>query len=193
MAKHAKELSSRFFAARGRAVDLETYLREVIKRRTSSNGIFGLKAHPNQYFPLLEKQLIQPVFSPTKHIFIHRRDTVSQAISLAIAARTNSWTSLEESITDPAYDRADIDRCLGQVLQQNLMWTRYFELNCIEPFVIDYENLVQQPNAEIGACLRSLGVASASDLGITDARIGRQANSTNREWKERYLGQLKIH
>jgi LPS sulfotransferase NodH len=71
------------------------FLKLIEKRRTSPNGIFGMKVHYHQLKQVLVTEERSAAFLRgfDKLIWIRRRDRVGQAISKVIAEKTQVWSS----------------------------------------------------------------------------------------------------
>ena len=106
------------------------YVAKLLERRTSRNGVFGMKAHFHHFeafwkdYPALLETL-----APMTYIYINRRDKIAQAVSMAKALQTNRWHSrMEEGPKPPmSYDRETIAHCLADIDLQEVTWRRWFD------------------------------------------------------------------
>ncbi|MEX2201285.1 MAG: Stf0 family sulfotransferase [Dongiaceae bacterium] len=84
-------LSRRFGAVRG--MSLPRLMEELHRRRTTSNGVFGLHLHLEQLRKPLqtEQRIVEWLGTFDRIIFLYRRDKLAQAVSLDRALQTSRW------------------------------------------------------------------------------------------------------
>lgn len=98
------------FAERHGLTDRTTLLRQYIsfllRRRTTPNGVFMLKALIAQIVPFHRRgpAAVQFLRKFERVVLIHRRDKLAQAVSFYRAVRTDAWTSLDV-VALPAADK----------------------------------------------------------------------------------------
>ena len=179
----------RVLMSRFKASSPADYIAKLLARRTSRNGVFGMKAHfhhfeafQKEYPPLLE------VLAPTSYIYISRQDRIAQAVSMAKALQTDAWTSRMEEGPKPVlfYDREMIAHCLVDIEQQDATWRRWFETHKITPFQVTYDELTADAARVVRSFVEYLGVQNdeRDEVDIPPAR--KQADETNQEWIERF-------
>ncbi len=142
-------------------------------------GIFGCKASVEQLLFLYNEGLLNQFPSPPKFIHITRSDTLSQAVSLYIASKTNKWTSEQkghESHID--YDAKTLLNIVKSICQQNAMFQAVFQLFGVTPMAINYEDFMNRPRkslSEIGEFI------SIKDLEYKEEKIRykKQADDKN--------------
>jgi trehalose 2-sulfotransferase len=169
------------------------YITKLIERRSSKNGVFGLKTHSHHFEVFLKQypQLLEAL-APVTFIHINRRNTLAQAVSMAKALQTDFWTSRIESERPPLqYDRELIAKCLEEVEQQELKWPRWFEAHGIEPFHVVYEDLIADTPKVIRSIVELLGVADDEPDDVLVPPTKRQGDGTNRDWIERFESEAK--
>ncbi len=75
-------------------VSFSKYVEDIIRRTTSSTGVFGVNFHVDQYQSLLQRNIdIFNVVKFDKIYFLEREDKVAQAYSLAKAKVSDVWSS----------------------------------------------------------------------------------------------------
>ena len=160
------------------------YVDRLLACRTSSNGVFGLKAHFRHFetglkhFPGLLERFGTPTF-----IYINRRDKLAQAVSMAKAFQTKSWTSLIDPHRDALrYDRSHIARCIEEIEAQRLGWLRWFENNNVTPFVVNYEELVVDSDEVIRTIMELLDVLDDPPDDVRLPKVEKQGDEVNEEW-----------
>ncbi|MFZ9201008.1 MAG: Stf0 family sulfotransferase [Opitutales bacterium] len=159
---------------RGQPVKLAQYLADIESRRTTANGVFGLKLHWAQvrYLAASGKQPVTDVArlavgAHDRFILINRRDKLSQAISLHIANHTKVYHSdqlaLRETKTEPAFDAASISAHIARLFAEEADWRAYLRARgapCIEVF---YEDLVADHG---GTCRRVLDFLGLDQVDV---------------------------
>lgn len=146
------------------------YLDEVSLRRTSPNGIFGVKIHYHQFARLfVTRNAVNPfgrrflsLFSDA--ILLNRRDKVGQALSYVIALETEQWHSFDPADAHSSKIALDGDGAIkvaekiAFLLRETQAWRRLIgetKLNVTEVF---YEDLVREYRSEMGRVLAFLGL-----------------------------------
>lgn len=132
---------------------LHDYLDDIKSKRTSINGIFGMKVHWRHLEKLREKKvpiqdihLIMNEFD--KYIFISRKDKISQAISYYIASSTGIFHSDQEEwlsefeIHQPAFKAEYILRHLADIVREEDGWHKFFEETQKPTLRVWFEDLI---------------------------------------------------
>jgi trehalose 2-sulfotransferase len=173
---------------RFKAVTPDEYLDRLLACRTSSNGVFGLKVHFQHFeaglarFPTLLARLGQPTF-----IYINRRDKLAQAISMAKAFQTKAWTSLANPDRSALhYDKDHIARCLKEIETQRRDWLRWFDANNVTPYVVNYEDLIEDSDDVVRDIVELLGVAADLPDDVRLPKIEKQGDTVNEEWAAQF-------
>lgn len=189
---HGQQLIGRLKTTPGLNVTMEEYLGYLVSHRTTASGVFGIKAHINQCLPFFRNGLISKFLGQVKYIGIRRRDLLDQAISLVIASQSNKWTSHEQATAVPIYSSEAIEKSLTVGALQNCLWDQFFAANDIEPCLVFYEDLLEKPQQEVQKVIDYVGVAANPTISLAQAGLSKEANSTNREWKDRFRSELRI-
>lgn len=163
------------------------YMEAILSKRTSSNGIFGLKAHYSQIAPLTESNAFKS-FLKRVNCFVHvtRRDLIAQAVSYAIAHQSREWSSLHNVEANPSYDANLISNALNDILSQTLQWQRFFAVNGISPVEIVYEDLIENPNLNCQQICTQMNVLTDHDFSIKKSPLNKQSTDLNTEWIKRF-------
>jgi len=165
------------------------YIGELLARRTSRNGVFGMKAHFNHFDAFVKDYpALLEVLAPVSYIFISRADKVAQAVSMAKALQTGWWTSRMEKGPPPPlrYDREMIAKCLDEVEGQDSNWHRWFEAHKVAPFPVVYDELTADTERVVGRIVRLLGVENDVPEAVDVPPAKKQGDETNEEWIERF-------
>ncbi|MGR3679501.1 MAG: Stf0 family sulfotransferase [Paracoccaceae bacterium] len=179
---------------------------EAVKTHGQENtGVFGLRMQRGsfRYFiaqlALLAPQatthrdLIETIFGATCFIHLTRKDKLDQAISRVIAQQTGLWHRAKDGSElerlapprPPHYDGDGIARHLALLTQLDQEWQDWFTQQNIDPLRITYEELAQNPSAQLVRILTALGLNPET---ATDAkpRVQKLANATNTQWAIRF-------
>jgi LPS sulfotransferase NodH len=171
-------------------------MRLMESRRTSPNGIFGMKLHYEQMLRAFQsdipnRNMIEFLRSHQHLLWIRRRDRLRQAISLAVATHTNSWSSEEpQTANQGSISCFDCVRSLQAISFQDLGWEHLIGTARLQVNVIWYEDLISEYEETCRLALRYLNLQNViSD--IPPPPIERQSGPLNdRLYAElvKYLG-----
>lgn len=170
----------------------QKYLTAIAEQYTTSNGVFGIKMHWNQYKRHMLDLHIDANFwhVPVKWVRITREDELRQAISFVRAAQTDSWNSNMATKADPVYDPAAIASALARISEENADWDVYFTQHNISPLHITYEQLTRDMETTIKRVMTYIG--SPIEI-VPEPQTKKQGDSINREWAERFLAEYPEH
>jgi LPS sulfotransferase NodH len=177
------------FKNRFKASSPADYIAELIARRTAKSGVFGLKAHFENFEGFLkEYPALLDVLSPVTYIYINRRDRVAQAVSMARALQTNQWSSQAHDGKKPElrYNRELIANAMKEVELQDAGWLNWFKAKNITPFRLTYEDLLADPAGTVQRVVEHLGVQDAERDEVKVPPVEKQGDDTNQEWIERF-------
>lgn len=174
---------------RGRAITAEArraLLEEIRLGRTTSDGLFGLKAHWHHWEAVLSDGEARTLLEPQAVIHVQRRDLLSQAVSLVFSRRTGSWISFDGSrAADPGpYDADAVGAALGLIVDEQRAWEAWFDSAGIAPLRLCFDHIVAEP--------QHMGLAAASFVderrgvipaqGMPVALPQPQDDAIKREW-----------
>ncbi|MEO8363200.1 MAG: Stf0 family sulfotransferase [Ilumatobacteraceae bacterium] len=162
------------------------YLETVARVNTTSNGVFGLKMHWNQYERhMLDLGLTVDFWDvPIKWVRISRQDEIRQAISFVRAAQSSSWNSNMEVKREPVYDGPAIVEALRRISAENESWQMYFEQHNIRPLHISYEQLTSEMDSTVRLVMEYIGVKLDE---VPAPQTKRQSDSSTSEWATRFV------
>lgn len=169
----------------------DDYRRELLERKTSPNGVFGVKAHWGQYVPAFGEVDPRDLFPDLRVVFMTRRDRLRQAVSWVRALQTLQWSSRDREREDrPAtFDAEDITRKLGRVEREEEMWSALFDRYAIDAHKVVYEDLVGETQRVLGGLLDFIGVEPDPDRRLEAPTPRRQGDELSEQWVERYLAE----
>lgn len=174
------------FAETWRTNDLDTYLSALLTKKTSPNGVFGLKTHYDQMAATLGDRDLFDLFDGLRCISIRRADHVEQAISYAIAIQSNQWASTHDATGAVRFDRAQITELKAQIERDEQRWDAWFDEHGVEPLHIEYADLVADQIGTTVTVLRHLGIDPGDSLDGLTPTLTRQADGRSRRWALRY-------
>lgn len=191
-------------------LDYRTYLEIARAASTTGNGVSGIKLH---YYQILESAdkigsivtsnghgmaattWLPSIFPGASYIWLTRRDKARQAISMAVAASTREWWSIEGLTANPAPEKArtpEFDPYLIaatelELRERDSQWQSYYRSQHITPFVIHYEDLVADYQGTVQNVLKWLKIPGVDRITVPPPRLRRQSNAQSEEWLERYI------
>ncbi len=184
------------FASHSPARQAELW-RCALRRRTSPNGVFGLKAFPLQFGDLnaanpgLVDEVMRTLFPRGRRprvVHLRRRDRTAHAISYARALLSGIWRKEQEPEVrpEPEYSEEAMRLALRLIDEQETIWQSMFNDLRIEPLVLWYEDVLAAPAAAPEAVARYLGVVLDPAASVAVPPIERQSQAGARAWAERH-------
>ena len=170
-------------------------LRAIRARRTTGNGVFGIKAHFDHCEVIGGPPMLFRALPQLCVVHMRRADVMRQAVSYAVARQTGVWIKGQEPTSDTAnYDPSLIAGCLDDIALQNAGWATAFADAGIRPLNIYYEDAAQDLRSAVTAIARFAGVISHDENIGVEAVTERQARSARTEdWIERYAQDRRRH
>jgi len=171
----------------------------AVSRRTSPNGVFGLKGFPEQFealqssnFRLLAEVMrdVLPSRSESRVVYLRRRDRAAHAISYARAILSGIWRSEQEHVAakEPAYSPLAVERAGRLIEQQETAWEAMFADLQLTPLTLWYEDVVAAPEQTVETVARFLGVTLDPAAEVDIPAIKRQAQEGARAWAAQHRG-----
>jgi trehalose 2-sulfotransferase len=182
--------------------ELGMYLKEMIGKRTSPNGYFGMKLHFEQFEYLFGHNPTAASFGMRflaefdKFIMIFRRDKILQAISELLARETQVWsrTSISDSDLLRRPPNPNDVVAISDFLRKFVVWDQSWrkviqrlETSCLE---IAYEDLCDDPQAEFNKIFEHLDLRELRGRKIAFPTVKLTDAATTKEMKEAYLEQI---
>lgn len=165
----------------------EGYLRELCSQAAPGN--LGVKASGAQV-EMLHKWRFLDMFESVKAVHIQREDIVSQAVSLWIARHTKQWTSRRSKLVEEEqvrYDFEALSLILENIGRQNNRLAAALSALEVPTWAISYERLLADPQGEIRAVARFLGV-DATEWQLPANKTHRRQDS---RIKAEYVARLR--
>jgi LPS sulfotransferase NodH len=179
-------------------------LERAIREGTTPNGVFGTKimwVYFRNFIRLVRRtpgyEDVPPCEVPAavfpnlgRYVWIVRKDTVRQAVSLWKALQTWRWR--EETgvggpdVEEPRFSYAAINHLAHQIRDHNAAWQVYFERCSIEPSKIIYEELAEAYEESVLGLLEDLDIPVPEGFVVADPKMKQQADETSEEWVRLY-------
>lgn len=179
--------------------DFRGYLAALLAQRQTSNGVFGAKmmwTHLDSFCARLglpaERPFaaIESVLPEVRYVWMRRRDTVRQAISMVKAKQTGVYNSLQESAGEEppvaAYDFEAIDKQVRRFQREDQAWEARFREAGRAPHEVFYEDLTTRVDPVLRDVLRFLGLDVTDDFRAPAVHYRRLSDETNEDWEARY-------
>ena len=171
--------------------------RSVLHRRTSPNGVFGVKCFSLQLRelqrdnPSLLLELFAMAFPrgrPAKVVRLNRRDRVAHAVSYARAALSGVWRKEQEVAATTAVDYSDraVDEARAELDRQDADWDLLLKEIGVEPLPVWYEDVLAEPDVAVRQVASYLGVTLDPSAAVAIPEVERQSQEDSRRWTERY-------
>jgi trehalose 2-sulfotransferase len=165
----------------------DEYLEALLAKKTSPNGVFGLKLLFGQLAELEGREL-QEILPNLHFVYITRKDHVRQAVSFARATQTEQWASDHLTpVASPVYDGDQIREMLEWVERDERFWEGYFEHHSISPLRIAYENFIASVEPTVSRVMDCVGIERPEGFRLKPATLEQQADELSEEWVERFL------
>lgn len=136
--------------------DARAYIRSILHRRTTPNGVWGTKLQWDQHVNT-RPHLDADILAGAQYIFLYRADRCAQAVSLHISMVTGLWgfdgTETTKYQGLRLGDMEHVAWCLRKIDHENDEWRGFMAERGIVPLVIRYEDLT----ANQGAFVREIG------------------------------------
>jgi LPS sulfotransferase NodH len=183
--------------------DFERLLEEALRKGTTENGVLGTKimwAYFRDFVRLARRtpglENVSPCEVPAsvlpslrKFVWIRRRDTTRQAISLWKALQTQEWRrDTEEDVGGQGlrFSFAAVDHLKLRIEEHNAAWQVYFERCGIEPLRVVYEEFVEAYEESVLGLLEDIGIPLPKGFTVVEPKMRRQADETSDKWVRLY-------
>jgi trehalose 2-sulfotransferase len=165
----------------------EQYVEALIAKKTSPNGVFGVKAHYHQLLDSFPGGDLSELFPNVHHVYITRADHVRQAVSFARATQTERWSSLQDAATTQAvYSAAEIASLIEWIEREEVAWERYLAESRAPVLRVVYEDLVADIDGTVVEVMRFLEIELPPGFVVPAPTLDRQADRLTEDWVARY-------
>ncbi len=185
-----------------RPPDFGELLNRALRKGTTPNGVFGTKimwAYFRDFVRLARRsgrEDVGPYEVPDsvfpnlrRYVWIRRRDTLRQAVSLWKALQTQRWRrDSDEDVggRDLRFSFAAVDHLKLRIDEHNAAWEGYFADCGVDKVSVVYEDLVEDYQGTMLRLLEEIGTHIPEGFAMENPQMKRQANEHSEEWVRRY-------
>jgi LPS sulfotransferase NodH len=184
------------FASNSPSKQIEIW-HSVLHRRTSPNGVFGIKCFPllisllfrsNPQLYREATSMLMPPDRSARVVRLRRRDRLAHAISFARATRSGIWRQEQEPPEGIAveYSRTAIDQAMEELERAETGWDPLFDSLRVEPLTLWHEDVVDRPDDAVRKVADFLDVRIDPSAAVAVPEVRKQAQSDSRQWAQRY-------
>lgn len=163
------------------------FLRAMLSRTASSNGIYGLKIF-SSHARSAERHGWATRLPNLSFVHIRREDLLGQAISLVRAAQTDRYMSEQPEDRPARYRQHRITWAMLDLARGQARWEIWFARNGIQPLRMTYEELMADPQGAVTRIARLMGVENAT-IDLDEVSTGIMRDSMSEDWRRRYLAE----
>jgi LPS sulfotransferase NodH len=182
--------------------DFEGLLEEALRKGTTRNGVLGTKimwAYFRDFVRLARRTRgpgdVRPCEVPEavlpnlrRFVWIRRRDTTRQAVSLWKALQTQQWRrDSDEDVGGQGlrFSFAAVNHLKLRIDEHNAAWQNFFDGCGVEPLRVVYEDLVEDYEGTMLRLLEGIGIIP-ENFAVEKPRMKRQADELSEEWVRLY-------
>ncbi len=168
--------------------DFFEILTEIQQRRTSPNGVFGIKIHYSHIKQFGGFHHLIKCLPNAYYILLSREDVIGQAVSLSIASQTGVWISGQKPVNNnPEYNFKHIDECLRQTILENSSW-RYILAACGCNYIeMDFNDVRDGLALSIKKIARFVGAEVDPEKISNEQVTKKQGTDINTKWATKFL------
>ena len=174
---------------------LGRYLAALIRRRSTPNGVFGVKMHFHQLETRSNRRPLQKLLVDARYVWLRRRDPIAQAISFALAQRTGRFQESRDVArpsNDPPFELREVLNAWRGLALQDAGWQVYFQANGIAPLEVWYEDMLADPDWTCRRIGQFLGVTIERPVSLDAVPIRRQRSTVSEIWRAALMDHLRI-
>ena len=192
-------------------ISVQDYLREIEKRRTTSNGVFGIKIHYRDYVRFFGSEEArkngETWIKQQAVIFVRRKDKLSQAISFYKAVESNIWSiesadqdalntqdiveQVSKPVRDYVFSPVKISRYLNELIEEDELWRQFLSTHPNGYLEVWYEDLIENPEITVRNIFTALNI-NTDHLPPVVSTTKCQADDMNRILKEKFIAYCRL-
>lgn len=178
---------------------LNLYFQNLQYRRTSPNGVFGIKLHHLQYDRLFgnDSHGFEFLLKFDKFILTYRRDKILQAISSILAIENNVWSRNTESASSivgrdfTSSDTTAISKYIQDMETQEQAWRNLCRQLGIQPLEVAYEDLEADCATEFNRICDYLDIANLTSDMLIPVTVKTTNTALTFKMKQLYIDSIK--
>lgn len=168
--------------------DFHEVLTEVQRRRTSLNGVFGIKIHYSHIKQFGGFSHLQEVFPNAYYLLLSREDILRQAVSLSIAKQNGVWIHGQKPVNNNlVYNFREIDKCLRQSILENSSWRYVLSAKGCNYIEMKFDQVLNNPSQSIEEIASFIGIELDSNKIPREQVVKKQSNDINSDWTSRFI------
>lgn len=176
----------------------DDYLRRVMIKRKTPNGLSGLKVSWFQFQKFLPELRDLGYIKGCRFIYLRRRDVVMQAISLFKATETDVFhTNVDhdegkiDALQTLEYSFSGIEKWRQHILRQEKGWENFFYENRIFPLHVFYED-IEEDILQLMKRIATFVAVDPNNVHMPEqASVFRKVRDRrNIEWAQRFSQEL---
>ncbi|MDO8354178.1 MAG: Stf0 family sulfotransferase [Aestuariivirga sp.] len=184
------------------AETLTQYIKKFMSENVTSNGVFGMKMHFNQFGNLFSqkqngfKRGLEFLGNFQKFILIYRHDKLLQAISEMLASESDLWGSDEEksrfSLGRPFQesDVLTISRILNRQIHEEYAWRDILQQLGVNFHSVKYEDLAGATKRELQGVKEYLGIKELEPVELVAKMVKLADPTIAQRMKHDYLNAI---
>ena len=174
-----------------KTADLQETIAELKKRRTSTNGVFGIKIHYSHIKQFGGFEKVLECFPDAYYILLSRENVLKQAVSLSIASQTGGWISGQKRVcNDPKYDFNHIDESLRNIILDNASWRYTLAANGCNYIEMDFDNICNNLADSLESIASFVGCKIDKTKIPKEQITKKQSNQRNTEWVAQFIADI---
>ena len=165
---------------------VENTLAELKRRRTSPNGVFGIKLHYRHVVELGGIERVKALLPDARYILLRRANVLAQAVSYAKATQTDVWFSGMEPQGEAFYDYRLIEQSLRKLLLDTTAWHHLLVTRGLPFMDLTFEEVLRDTPGTTRRIADFLEVTLEPHEIPDQPRTQRQSDPLNEEWIARF-------
>ena len=195
--------SSAWYDPAWRPPDFPELIARAYEEGTTENGVLGTKimwAYFRDFVRLARRTSgrwdVPPCDVPgsmlpnlRRFVWIRRRDTTRQAVSLWKALQTQQWrrdSDEEMAAKGLRFNFPAIDHLKRRIDEHNEAWQDFFDGCGVTPLKVVYEDLVGDYEGTVLRLLEGIGIETPDGFSVEAPGLRRQADELSEEWVDLY-------
>ncbi|MGC9450628.1 MAG: Stf0 family sulfotransferase [Oceanipulchritudo sp.] len=183
---------------------------QLLSERERQDGVFVMKLMYPQFQEMVHAlkgspavagsslpEKIANVFPNPRYVYLHRQDTIGQAISHVKARQTRQWVKRDGSgsrhAVEPVYSFISIAQQLEERERNESLWRQFFESNQLNVFSVVFEDLRKDPEGVTRALFQWLDwPVQAVRAEAADSKFKPMSTRLNETWRGRFLEEMEL-
>jgi LPS sulfotransferase NodH len=172
-------------------LDPEGQLAQIPRLGATPNGVYGFKIFSHQFDEVKGTRWAERLPS-LSFVYLERQDVLGQALSLARARQTGQWVASITAQAEPIYRRDEIASIMALLARAQARWRYYFASNGLPVLKLDYEQVMQSPQAAAEAIGRLVGLSEMPEVDMAQVGPERiQRDALTDAWRARFIAESR--